>query len=67
MASQEVHEFNLSRKGRTGSLTKNRRKKRGIKSRLTGKSITPQGSRLPKPPRSEHEPVRLLNCPYGNN
>jgi hypothetical protein len=67
MASQEIHEFNLSHKGRTGCLTKNRRKKRGIKSRMTGKGITPQGSRLPQTPRSEREPVRLLDWFYGNH
>lgn len=61
MASMEVHELNLTRKGRTGSLTKNRRKKRGMKSRLSGKGVVPQGSRPPLPPKAARELINLLN------
>jgi hypothetical protein len=67
MAGRTIHELNLTRKGRTGSLTKNRRKKRGIKSRLTGKSIVPQGSRPPQTSRSDREPIHLLDWGYGNH
>jgi len=61
MASREMHEENLSRKGRTGSLTKNRRKKRGMKSRLGGKGIIPPGTRPPQTPRADRDPVSLLD------
>jgi hypothetical protein len=60
MANQIMHEWNLSRKGRTGCLTKNKRKKRGMKSRLGGKGIIPAGSPVLQKPKSEREPIRLL-------
>jgi hypothetical protein len=67
MASQEVHEWNLSRKGRTGSLTKNRRKKRGMKSRLSGKGIIPSGSPVLQKPRTERATASLLDWGYANH
>lgn len=48
MASRLVHETNLSAKGRTGGLTKSRRKKRGMKAKPHGKGTIPAGIEPPR-------------------
>jgi hypothetical protein len=67
MANQIVHEENLAHKGRTGSMTKNRRKKRGMKSRMGGKGVIPPGIPTPQTPRADRDPVRLLDWGHEHN
>jgi hypothetical protein len=55
MASKLVREINLGRKGRTGMLTSNRRKKRGMKCKLHGKH-KPQGAIHGTPPQGVAPP-----------
>ena len=51
MAGKAAHEENLSKKGRTGALTKKKRKRRGMKAKPHGKGTIPAGVPTPNPPK----------------